>query len=107
MRRACKAAFEKLGIPNFIFLGQLARSIRSTDIGTVMDINDKFTSPGNEVPGMFRSAVEFMPILAKFYLEADERRLDKLLWFQKFETKKKDPESALFHMAIGGDGAPI
>ena len=42
--------------------------------------------------------------LAKFYIEVDNGREDKLKTFESFS--KKDPSSFLFAMAIGGDAAP-
>ena len=57
------------------------------------------------VEEMYRELPEFALRLARFYLIVNKNRHDKL---KKFDTfSKKNPESILFLIAIGGDEAPI
>ena len=52
----------------------------------------------------YRNIAEYAIRLATFYLNANERRVDKLKCFDSIQKKKND--SFIFAMAFGGDGAP-
>ena len=53
---------------------------------------------------MFRPPAEYILHLASFYMKVNVFREDKLKTFPAIP--KKDPDSFLFALAIGGDGAP-
>ena len=53
--------------------------------------------------GLLSSAAEYILHLASYYLKVDLVREDRLHVFLKIP--KKDPDSVLFALAIGGDGA--
>ena len=54
--------------------------------------------------GLFRPPAEYILHLTSFYLKVDLVREDKVKVFLKMT--KKDPDSFLFDVTIGGDGAP-
>ena len=54
--------------------------------------------------GLFRPTAEYIFHLASFYLKVNLVREDKLKVFSKMP--KKDPDSFLFALAIGGNEAP-
>ena len=95
-------------LPNFVSYKTLSEMIRSIDIGPIHNIHPTLTSGCNEseieCDGMYRNLIDFAPRLAKFYLTVNEKREDKLETFP--EHPRKDPDSHLFLMAIGGDEAP-
>ena len=84
------------------------QNIRSTDISRLHKINPSlsYNLPKTEIAeGMYRELPEFALRLARFYLIVNKNRHDKL---KKFDTfSKKNPESILLLIAIGGDEAPI
>ena len=86
---------------------RLAKIISSIDIGTVHNVNPKFTcnlSDDECTEGCYRPCDEFAIRLAQFYLTVNESRQDKLMTFTEF--KKKDNDSFLFVLSFGGDAAP-
>ena len=91
-----------IAIPNYIPYKHLSSVINNIDIGTLHDLSE--LDPDESLPGYFRSCKEYVPRLAKFYLHVNELREDKLISLHCFE--KKDEESIMFGIAIGGDGAP-
>ena len=97
-------------IINFVPYSVLSSYISEIDVGHVYNIKPKFTEELNEDEigdGMYRDILEYAPHLAKFYLAANDLRLDKLKEFNINERyTKKDPLSFLFVMALGGDEAP-
>ena len=89
-------------------LMQTFQNIRSIDICRLHNINPSlsYNLPKTEIgEGMYRELPEFALRLARFYLIVNKNRHDKL---KKIDTfPKKNPESILFLIAIGGDEAPI
>ena len=81
----------------------MANRINNVDIGELNDISGLSTSH-EKVCGKYRNPAFYILDLAKFYIEVDNGREDKLKTFESFS--KKDPSSFLFAMAIGGDAAP-
>ena len=96
-------------VPNLLPFEQLSRHINSIDIGQVNDICPKFTHDllDEEIGGgSYRNLIQYIPRLAKMYLKLNLTRKDKLLDFKETFTKK-NPESFLFLLAVGGDEAPV
>ena len=58
-----------------------------------------------QLRAIYRNMTTYAPRLAQFYLNANMRRKDNLHEFSSFS--KQDPESFVFVVAIGCDGAPI
>ena len=87
----------------------LMTNINEINIGTVQDVNPTLTTALGEkaVVGMYRDTKEYVPKLAEFYLTANSWRDDKLLNFEYYDRRRQDPDSFMFVIAIGGDGAPI
>ena len=101
------AVFDKKSVPNFVPYSTLSKYISEVDIGELFDISSELSSgltEGEIGSGMYRSCDQYAQRLAAFYLHVDQYRTDKLKYFT-FPTK--DPESKLFVMSLGGDGAPI
>ena len=109
MRQAMRDKYQKVNVPNLIAYETLAHHINKVDIGTVHNINPKFTTDvGNSlVPGKYRDARTYLPELAQFYLERDVERHDKLKSFPFYDDQRIDPDSFVFVMLLGGDGAPV
>lgn len=103
LRKANKQ--ETLGnskLPNFVSYKVLSRYIGSIDIGKLCQINEHFGIKQEKV-GLLSSAAEYILHLASYYLKVDLVREDRLHVFLKIP--KKDPDSVLFALAIGGNGA--
>ena len=103
IKRASKAP----GIPGLALYKDVAKKIRSVDIGTLFSINPKFTQDldGEECgDGMYRCLITFLPRLAQFYLNVNNLRVDKLKF--DFNYTLKNENSYIFLIAIGGDEAP-
>ena len=99
LRKANKQpAFRNSKLPNFVSYKVLSKEIESIDIGKLNKIN------GQEKIGLFRPPAEYILHLASFYMKVNVFREDKLKTFPAIP--KKDPDSFLFALAIGGDGAP-
>ena len=98
-----QAKFDNTCISNFVSYKTLANRINNVDIGELNDISGLSTSH-EKVCCKYHNPVSYILDLAKFYLEVDNGREDKLKTFESFS--KKDPSSFLFAMAIGGDAAP-
>ena len=99
LRQANKQpAFGNSKLPNFVSYKVLSKEIESIDIGKLNKIN------GQEKIGLFRPPAEYILHLASFYMKVNVFREDKLKTFPAIP--KKDPDSFLFALAIGGDGAP-
>ena len=95
-------------LPNYVPYKKLADYISSIDIGTVVDVEERFGAnldKDDTGPGMYRPFDQYALRLVDFYFRVDQERQDKLLDFKTFKTK--DPSSKLFVISIGGDGAPI
>ena len=96
-----------MGKAKYKAIRELSSYIREIDIGLVEDVQEKYGDgiDGEEkVDGVCRSLGKYALRLAEFYIKVNENRTDKLLEFKSF--LKKNHESLLFVMAIGGDGAP-
>ena len=101
VRKANKAR----DIINFVTYKKLAEYINSIDIGVVKDISPELTTDSEETcDGMFRELSQFAVQLAKFYLIVDLQRQDKLFEFKNIN--KKDTNSVMFLISVGGDEAP-
>ena len=101
--RASKAP----GFPDLALYKNVAKKIRSVDIGTLFSINPKFTQDldGEECgDGIYRCLITFLPRLAQFYLNVNNLRVDKLKF--DFNYTLKNENSCIFLIAIGGDEAP-
>ena len=81
----------------------MANRLNDVDIGELNDISG-FSTSHEKVCGKYRNPASYILDLAKFYLEVDNSREDRLKTFDSFS--KKDPSSFLFAIAIGGDAAP-
>ena len=93
LRKACKNP----KIPNYVSYKVLSQKIRDIDIGTVSDINEvlSYGLDENELgEGLFRNLAEYSLRLAKFYIKANEKRIDKLKMFE--HVPRKNPESLMF-----------
>ena len=103
VRKANKAR----NIINFVTYKKLAEYINSIDIGVVKDVSPELTTDSEEeetCDGMFRELSQFAVRLTKFYLIVDLQRQDKLFEFKNIN--KKDPNSVMFLISVGGDEAP-
>ena len=81
----------------------LSNEIGNIDVGKLCEINEHLRIKQEEV-GLFRPPAEYIFHLASFYLKVNLVREDKLKVFSKMP--KKDPDSFLFALAIGGNEAP-
>ena len=104
LRKANKQAkFDNTRITNFVSCKTLANRINDVDIGELNDISG-FSTSHEKVCGKDHNPASYILDLAKFYLEVDNSREDRLKTLDSFS--KKDPSSFLFAIAIGGDAAP-
>ena len=104
LRKANKQAkFDNTRITNFVSCKTLANRINDVDIGELNDISG-FSTSHEKVCGKDHNPASYILDLAKFYLEVDNSREDRLKTLDSFS--KKDPSSFLFATAIGGDAAP-
>ena len=104
IRKANKAP----GVVNFVSYKTLSTYINKIGIGDERSISPIFTNELQQDDvgdGMFRNLVSFAPRLASFYIKVNEKRQDKLKFFNESYTRKND-SSLLFLIAIGGDEAP-
>ena len=90
-------------VPNYVSYN-LAELIRTVDIGIVHNVNTLISSPYQNYDGAYREPIPYIQRLASFYLKQNEDRVDKLKEFSDFQ--KKCPDSFVFFLAVGGDGAP-
>lgn len=105
--RATRKANQSDSVPNFVPYPSLSKYIREIDIGELYDVQDKFgEGVVNEDPadGVCRSLSKYAIRLAQFYFCVNRNRVDKLLTFKCFP--KKNHNSTLFVIGLGGDGAP-
>ena len=89
-------------IANYILYTELSIFIRSIDIGVVHPITE-LTVVKDNVQGCYRQIQSYVLRLAKFYLNVNQYRKDKLM---EFDYTKKNSDSFLFLLSFGGDGAP-
>ena len=105
--RATRKANQSDSVPNFVPYSSLSKYIRELDIGELYDVQDKYgEGVVNEdlADGVCRSLSKYAIRLAQFYICVNRNRVDKLLTFKSFP--KKNPNSTLFVIGLGGDGAP-
>ena len=91
-------------VSNYVSYNDLAELIRTLDIGIVHNVKTLISSPGQNYDGAYREPIPYIQRLASFYLKQNEDRVDKLKEFSDFQ--KKCPDSFVFFLAVGGDGAP-
>ena len=98
-------ANKSMDVANFVTYVRLTEAINQVEIGALTDIDSLCPSDdGDEkAVGFCRNLVEFAPRLAQFYLSVYKQRDDDL---KQFDFPRKDPNSTLFVMCIGGDEAP-
>ena len=76
--------------------------IKQVDIGKVYSVQEEFSgfiSDDEVVHGCFRDLREYLPRLAKFYLQTKTKSNEALKWFSETE--------GTFLVALGGDGCPF
>ena len=71
-------------VPNYIPYRNLSDEINSVDIGAVNDVNKLLPDSETKYQGAYRNTVDYIQRLAKFYLNVNDKRKDKLL---KFESR--------------------
>ena len=97
---------------NFIPFKNLSRYMKKVDIGDWHDVSQLLPvsyqpeEPGEVLRGVYRNLRTYVPRLAEFYLKMNRHRTDKLKQFEYFDSEKKNPDSFMFIVTFGGDGAP-
>ena len=88
-------------IPKLITYNSLVSEIKKIDIGKVYYIEEEFCTDIDDenINGCFRDLREYLPRLAKFYLNMQGKRKGALKWFGETEGR--------FLVAFGGDGCPF
>ena len=81
-----QAKFYNTHITIFVSYNALANRINNVDIRELNDISGLSTSHEN-VCGKYRNPASYILHLAKFYLEIDNGREDKLKTFESFNKK--------------------
>ena len=100
-----QAVFNRGRIPNVVPYSKLSNKINSIDVGELIPISPSLTVGETQmVDGVYRNCCEFILRLAKFYFNVDGDRADKLKSFD--DTSKLEPDSFVFYLCFGGDGAP-
>ena len=105
IRKASRnATYHGSRISNYVPYSVLSKRINDVDIGNLQDISS--LGEGEEdAKGVYRNPAEYILRLAKFYFSVNENRADKLKLFENIPRKNSD--SMLFLLAVGGDSAPI
>ena len=88
-------------IPRLVPYHKLAQFMASIDTGYLGSVRETFCEDledEEKVDGAFRDIVQFLPLLASFYMKIEQQTGEKLLWFDKENT---------FKVILGGDGAPF
>ena len=88
---------------NFVSYKTLVNRINNVDTGELNDISGLSISH-EKACGKYHNPASYILDLAKFCVEVDNDREDKLKTFESFS--KKHSSSFLFAMAVGGDAAP-
>ena len=75
--------------------------IKKIDVGRVYSIQEEFSNDIDDenINRCFRDLREYLPRLAKFYINMQEKRKAALKWFEETEGR--------FLVAFGGDGCPF
>ena len=69
-----QAKFQGHSVPNYISYKELAQAINTIDIATVKNLSDLYSDYKN-IPVVYWGPAEFILMLAKFYLFANEEKL--------------------------------
>ena len=88
-------------VPRLLPYNKLIDQVNSIDIGKTVDIREEFCKALEDcekVSGCFRPLLQFLPLLASFYLELEKETGEELLWFGEVNT---------FQVVLGGVGAPF
>jgi len=96
-------------LPNYVPWERLSNFLNSIDIGQLLNVHPTLTetahlSSSDSTEGCYRRLDTYALRLAQYYLTVNATRNDKLIQFENI--KRKNPQSMMFAMAIGGDGAP-
>ena len=85
--------------PGFLPYNKLIHQVNFIDIGKTVDLRDGFCKDLEDcenVSGSFRPLLQFLPLLASFYLELEKETGEELLWFDEVDT---------FQVVLGGNRA--
>ena len=85
-------------IPKLLTYNSLVNEIKKIDVAKVYSIEEEFIDD-EYINGCFRNLREYLPRLAKFYLNMQGKRKGALKWFGETEGR--------FLVAFGGDGCPF
>ena len=93
---------QKSRIPKLLPYDKLVSYIKQVDIGKVYSVEEEFSNyiqADEVVHGCFRDLRDYLPRLAKFYLQTKQKSNEALKWFSETE--------GTFLVAFGGDGCPF
>ena len=88
-------------VPCLLPYNKLIAQVNSIDTGKTVDVRVEFCKDLEDcekVSCCFRPLLQFLPLLASFYLELEKETGKLLLWFGEVNT---------FQVVLGGDGAPF
>ena len=88
-------------VPRLLPYNKLINQVNSIDIGKTVDVKEQFCrnlEDCEKVSGCFHPLLQFLPLLASFYLELEKETGEELLWFGEVNT---------FQVVSGGYGAPF
>ena len=88
-------------IPKPFTYNSLVNEIKKIDVEKVNSMEEEFSKDIDDenINGCFRDLREYLPRLAKFYLNMQGKRKGALKWFGETEGR--------FLVAFGGDGCPL
>ena len=89
-------------VPKLYPYSKLIGYINQIDIGKIYSVEEEFSTylaDDEVIHGSFRDLREFLPRLAKFYLQIKNKRHEALKWFGETD--------GTFLVAFGGDGCPF
>ena len=93
---------QKNRIPKLLPYDKLMGYIKQVNIGKVYSVENEFSNyiqTDEVVHGCFRDLRDYLPRLAKFYLQTKQKSNEALKWFSEIE--------GTFLVALGGDGCPF
>ena len=93
---------QKGRIPKLLPFDKLMSHIKQVHIGKVYSVEEEFSNyiqADEVVHGCFRDLRDFLPRLAKFYLQTRQKSNEALRWVSETE--------GTFLVALGGDGSPF
>ncbi|PFX28347.1 LINE-1 retrotransposable element ORF2 protein [Stylophora pistillata] len=76
-------------VPRLLPYNKLIDQVNSIDIGKTVDVREQFCKDLEDcekVSGCFRPLLQFLPLLASFYLELEKETGEELLWFGEVNT---------------------